>query len=167
MKQLLRFDKPAKELYIGVANEIEENMRPGGLYDNATDHASKLMENIARVAGILHVINKNSGDITYETLDTAIHTCIFYSKEYMRVFDSTPQHVIDAMILNDWLTANVRSQNIRYISKRYTRQYAPSSIRKPGRFKDALEHLECNGSIKLLVDEKRTCFIDTMPQIFT
>jgi hypothetical protein len=164
MKHTHKFEPPARELYIITANEVERDMQPGGLYHNATDHASKLMENIARVAGILHVFNKKHGEISLETLHTAIHICIFFSKEYMMVFDSTPQHVVDSMILYDWLTANARSQNRQYISKRHARQYAPSAIRQPGRFRNALEYLVFNGNVKIVNDGKTT-YIDTMPQL--
>ena len=58
MKELLKLSESATDLGIAISNEIEINMRPGGIYANATDHASKLMENIVRVAGILHVVNQ-------------------------------------------------------------------------------------------------------------
>ena len=163
MKNLLKLSDRAADYCVAIGNEVEVNMRPGGIYANATDHASKLMENIVRVAGILHVVNNESGDISYETLDAAVHICVFFSNEYMMIFDSTPTHVINAMILNDWLTSQVRSHNRRYIPKRHTRQYCPSMVRKPAQFRDALEYLECGGYIRVFVNDKNMHIIDTMP----
>ena len=165
MKELLKLSESATDLGIAISNEIEINMRPGGIYANATDHASKLMENIVRVAGILHVVNQESGQISYETLNTAVHICVFFSNEYMMIFDSTPTHVINAMILNDWLTSRVRSRNSRFIPKRHARQYCPSAVRKPAQFRDALEYLECGGYIRVIVDNKNKHLIDTMPYL--
>ena len=165
MKPLLKFEEAAIPLYVNVYNQIEFNMRPGGLYDNATDHASKLMENIARVAGILHVINNEQGDISYSTLNNAIHICIFFSKEYISVFDYKPQHEVNAMVLNDWLTKNIRCQGKRFITKRYIQQFASPQLRKPSQLRDALEFLECSGAIKTFPDEKKTLWIDTLPNI--
>lgn len=163
MKPLLKFDEAAHPLYVNVYNEIELNMSPGGLYDNATDHASKLMENIARVAGILHVINNEQGDISYNTLDNAIHICIFFSKEYTRVFDNKPQHVVNAMVLNDWLTTHFRLRDKRFTTKRCIQQFANAQLRKPSQLRDALEFLEYSGAIKTSLDEKKTIWIDTLP----
>ncbi len=163
-KPIISFEKQANELFINTANEIETHMQPGGIYYNATDHASKLMDNIARVAGILHVFNKKQGDISFETLDIAIHICVFFSKEYMMVFDSTPQHISDSVILYDWLKATASSQNRQCIPKRYVRQYAPSPLRQPGRFRNALEYLVFNRNIEITVYDKTT-FINTMPHL--
>lgn len=165
MKPLLKFEEAAIPLYVDVYNEIESNMRPGGLYDNATDHASKLMENIARVAGIIHVINNEQGDISYNTLNNAIHICIFFSKEHIRVFDYKPQHIVNAMILNDWLNINVRAQNERFTTKRKIQQFANPQLRKPSQLRDALEFLECSGAIKTSLDDKKTLWIDSRPDL--
>lgn len=165
MKPLKKFAEEAHPLYVSVYNEIEFNMRPGGLYENATDHASKLMENIARVAGIIHVINNEKGDISYNTLNNAIQICIFFSKEYIRVFDYKPQHIVNAMILNDWLTKNIRCKDQRFTTKRYIQQLAYPQLRKPSQLRDALEFLECSGAIKTSLDEKKTLWIDTLPNI--
>lgn len=165
VKPILKFNGPAGELNLQLANEIEINMRPGGLYENATDHASKLMENITRVAAILHVINGSEGDISWETLNKATAICVFYSKEYMTIFNEQPKNVTDAMILNDWFTVNVRNMGNRLIGKRYTRQHCSGALRKPGIFQEALEYLECHGYIKVYQDNSRTWIIDTLPYL--
>jgi hypothetical protein len=138
-------------------------MRQGGLYDNATDHASKLIENIARVAGIIHVINNDQGDISYTTLNNAIQICVFYSREYIGIFDYKPQHEINAILLNDWLTRNVRCKNQRYTTKRKIQQFSNPRLRKSSQLKDAIEFLEFTGAIKTYLDEKNKLTIDTLP----
>lgn len=162
-RHLLKFEKLARQLYIEMVNEIEANMRPGGLYENARDHASKLMENIARVSAIIHVMNGYDGDISWDTLNTGIHICIYFSKEYLSVFNSQPQYINDAWMLNEWLTINVRTAGIRYIGKRHARQHCSGPLRKHGRFKEALEYLECHGYIRTFQDPTSTWHIDTLP----
>lgn len=164
-RHLLEFEENAEDFYIRIANEIEFHMRPGGLYEHATDHASKLMENITRIAANLHVINKCDGKISCKTLDIAVHIGVAFSREYMNVFDAPPQHVSDANLLNYWLTERIRMPGIRFISKRALRNFGPSAMRKRGRYQDAIEYLECNGQIKLFQDGTNTCYVDTQPHL--
>lgn len=162
-RSILKFEKRANPLYVGTLNEIEENMRPGGLYENASDHASKLMENVARLSAIIHVVNGYEGDISWETLNTSIQICIFFSKEYLKIFNTQPKYFLDAMMLNDWLTVNIRQKGLRYIGKRHARQYCAGPLRQPGRFREALDFLECHGYIRTYQDLTKTWHIDTHP----
>jgi hypothetical protein len=159
-RNLIRFDDAAQDLFNAISNEIEFNMRPGGLYENAKDHASKLMENIARIAANLHIINKCDGDISWRTLNTAIHICVFFSKEYLNVFDSRPQHVIDAEILYTWMMQQAQNHNSNVLPKRWVMQHCPSKVRKSKRFWSALEHLEITQSIRVFIDPTNTHFIE-------
>lgn len=162
-RTLIHFDDTAKELYNAISSEIELNMRPGGLYENAKDHASKLMENIARIAANLHIINKCEGDISWKTLNTAIHICVFFSREHLNIFDSRPQHIIDAELLYTWIMEQAQQTNSYVLPKRWVMQYCPSKVRKAKRFWSALEHLEITGSVRIFVDANKTHFIDITP----
>jgi hypothetical protein len=159
-RKLIRFDDAAKELFNAISSEIELNMRPGGLYENAKDHASKLMENIARIAANLHVINKCDGDISWKTLNTAIHICVFFSREYLNIFDSRPQHIIDAELLYKWIMEQAQKRNSIFLPKRWVMQHCPSKVRKAKRFWSALEYLEVNQSIRVFIDANKTHFIE-------
>jgi hypothetical protein len=159
-RNLMRFDDTAEELFHDISREIELNMRPGGLYENAKDHASKLMENIARIAANLHIINNYDGNISWKTLNTAIHICVFFSKEYLNVFDSRPQHIIDAELLFTWITTQAQNCNSNILQKRWVMQHCPSKLRKAKRFWAALEHLEMNQSVRVFIDVNKTHFIE-------
>ena len=159
-RKLIYFDDSAKELYKSISSEIELNMRPGGLYENAKDHASKLMENIARIAANLHVINKCDGDINWKTLNTAIHICVFFSKEYLTIFDSRPQYIIDAELLYAWIIEQAQNHKSNVLPKRWVMQYCPSKVRKAKRFWSALEHLEITKSVRVFIDSSKTHFIE-------
>jgi hypothetical protein len=159
-RNLIFFDDAAKELFNAISSEIELNMRPGGLYENAKDHASKLMENIARIAANLHIINNCDGNISWKTLNTAIHICVFFSKEYLSVFDSRPQHIIDAEFLFTWIMEQAKNSNSNILPKRWVMQYCPSKVRKAKRFRSALEHLEITQSIRVFIDATKTHFIE-------
>lgn len=159
-RNLMHFDDAAKELFNSTSSEIELNMRPGGLYENATDHASKIMENIARIAANLHIINQYDGNISWKTLNTAIHIGIFFSKEYLNVFDSRPQHIIDAELLFTWITTQAQNRNNNILPKRWVMQHCPSKLRKAKRFWAALEHLEITQSVRVFIDIEKTHFIE-------
>ena len=159
-RKLIGFDDAAKELFNAFSFEVELNMQPGGLYENAKDHASKLMENISRIAANLHIINKCDGDISWKTLNTAIHICVFFSKEYLNIFDSRPQHIIDAELLYTWIMEQAQHFNSNVLPKRWVMQYCPSKVRKSKRFWSALEHLEITQSVRVFIDAKKTHYIE-------
>ncbi len=164
-RSVLSFEDAAKDLYRTIDREIEFNMQPGGLFENSKDHASKLMENIARVAANLHIVNKCDGDISWKTLNTAIHICIFFSKEYLNIFDSRPQHIIDAELLYSWMVEQSKNLSTNTFPRRWIMQHCPSRTRKAKRFWSALEHLEITGSVRTFIDANKTHFVEILPNL--
>lgn len=67
------FSNDAKNVWLDIANDIEIKMGPGGMYECAKDHASKVPENIARVAALIHCF-EHPGDfvISVESLWLAV-----------------------------------------------------------------------------------------------
>lgn len=55
-REEIRFSEEAAAAWYKLADRVEEAIRPGGQFENASDHASKLGENIARVAALLHFL---------------------------------------------------------------------------------------------------------------
>jgi|SRR5690554_1439088 len=156
---LLAFDDDATHHYINLSNDIEREMSPGGHFHNATDHASKLMENIARVSAIIHIVNNLDGKISTHTFILAARICIAFSNCYLRTFNAPPQLETDAETLLLWLRSESINKGYQHLPKREMQQYGPSSLKKDSRFKKALEFLELNGLINVFKDANHKIWI--------
>lgn len=72
-------------------------MGPEGVFEHAKDHASKLPENIARLAALIHSFDDLSEEeISLDTLLEAIDLVAYFSKEFMKVFSAPPKYEVDA-----------------------------------------------------------------------
>ncbi|WP_417516113.1 YfjI family protein [Marinobacter sp.] len=160
-KQVLHFSPDASNLWTDIANEIEVQIRPGGRFENAGDHASKLPNNIARLAASIHWFEGYEGDISKEVLNMAIDIGFWYSDEYLGIFLPPPRHIVDAQELRNWLDS-VRMGNQRYIRKNHIRQYGPGRIRNKVRLNDALDILKMEGQVSIFTAQNVTC-VDLFP----
>ena len=162
-KKVVKFSDEAKRIFLDIYNDIEINMRPEGLFYWAKDHASKLSENIARVAALIHCFdNPPYTNIPVPTLLEAVNLVAYYSGHFMTVFCSPPKYVIDAENLKHWLRVYVNS-GVRYIKRNDILQRGPSAIRKKKDFEAALDYLKSDTPIGELVSGK-TRVIDLWPQ---
>lgn len=117
-RSTLKFSKEAAQAWTLYFNEVETNIKAGGRYENAGDHASKLADNVARVAGVLHAFEGYQGEIGMAATLSAIAICHEASKDYLEHVVPKDQKELDALKLYDWLNSNVRSPRRQRI-KRY------------------------------------------------
>ncbi|MEP4533516.1 MAG: YfjI family protein, partial [Cyclobacteriaceae bacterium] len=160
-RQLVKLNSEACERWLEMTNAIEAEIRPGGRFEHAGDHAAKLADNIVRVAANLHKFENFEGDISRETLEVAINIGFWHSDQFLDIFLAPPQEVLDTNELYIWLN-NSRSRGHRYIRKNHIRQYGPNRIREKHRLQVALNFLQCNGEINTLVVGK-VAIVDLMP----
>jgi len=87
---VLEFIPEAAQQWVKAANAIERQCRIGGIYENARDHASKLMDNVGRIAALIHLCNRDDGDtstgIDADTLDLALAIGKHYSAHFLTYF---------------------------------------------------------------------------------
>lgn len=101
-KKVLRFSAKASKRWTEYAQFIESSMREGYVYEFYKDHASKLMDNITRVAGIIthfHDPELYPAQITRSTLDYAYHLCMRYSKHFLTYVADEPEIITNANAL--------------------------------------------------------------------
>jgi hypothetical protein len=162
-RKIISFTDEAKRVWIDIANDIEINMQPNGLYCNAKDHASKLAENVARVAAIIHCFEYSLDDeISASTLWEAINLVSYFSGQFMNVFAAPPKYVTDAQNLMQWLSVYANS-GIRYLKRNNILQFGPSGTRKKKDLETVLEYLKPNNDIAEMMSRK-TRVIDLWPQ---
>jgi hypothetical protein len=163
LKVVIGFSSEAKRIWFDICNDIEFNMGPGGVFQHAKDHASKLPENIARLAALIHYFNNSSEkEISAVTLMESINLMGYFSAQFLNVFCAPPKYIADAQNLMQWLGMYANS-GVRYIKRNNILQFGPVGTRKKKGFEAALEHLKLNGCLKEMMS-RRTRVIDLWPQ---
>lgn len=147
-KVTLIFSVPAQDEWERIFNNIEYSIRPGGEFCEARDYASKVAENIARLAGIFHAFEGYEGTkISVETLRSASNIVLWYANEFVSLFsppDPLLETIKDAYLLQDWLLKLFRSRNWQVVPKNFILQRGPNPLRNKARLDWALNCL-CSG----------------------
>ncbi|NSM24235.1 DUF3987 domain-containing protein [Shewanella sp. ZOR0012] len=159
---IVEFSDEGKERWFDISNDIELKMAPGGIYENARDHASKLGEIIARTAANIHYFGHPfDSKISVESLKTAIDLVSYYSFQFLSNFCPPPMEVILGQKLALWLSSYY-DRGIRYIKKNKILQYGPPMLRKSKNLNDALNNVISNGLVDVF-DYNITVVIDLYP----
>lgn len=161
-KLVVRFSQAAIHRWVSIFNGVESEIRPEGRYFGMGDHASKLADNIARVAALFHFFEKKDGDIGVETLEAAIDVCFWYSDEFLRMFSSPPQEEADAQKLDAWLQVK-RESCERFVPKSSILRFGPNQVRDVKRLDPAIEVLVAQGKV-LLSKSGKVTYVDIFPE---
>lgn len=147
----LYFSVQAQAEWELIFNQIEAAIQPGGEFCNARDYASKVAENIARVAGVMHAFEGYEGDeISVETLRSAAQIVRWYAAEFIRLFSPpNPGEIIrmGALELDAWLINYVRETGSLLIRKNDLLQLGPNKLRKKELLDMALHRLAETGRL--------------------
>lgn len=141
----LTFSFDAQIEWEKVFNDIELACAAGGLFAQSRDYASKLAENIARMAGVFHAFEGHEGtEISQETLHGASRVVLWYAKEFLRLF--TPPGPIDilndhALKLDNWLIEYAFRTGSYTVAKSFLLRYGPNSLRNRDTLELAIQRL--------------------------
>ncbi|MBN2866778.1 MAG: DUF3987 domain-containing protein [Thiotrichales bacterium] len=168
-KRQLRFSPQALQKWFQVHNEIQFQTNPStpnGRFHGCTDHAARLMQNITRVAGVLHCINADSyeDEIDLDTLQESINMVAYFSDTYRWLFVKPPQAILDAQLLDGWLNLYRKNCPNSFIRKNFILQNGPNSLRGKDRLNNALYILQQNNLITMFSEDKTT-WINLIPNI--
>lgn len=147
-KLLVEFSAEAGEELIRIHNRIEKELQVGGRYERARDHASKLAENISRVAALLHFFEVGCSRISLSELLSAEKIVLSCSEVYKRQFSFSPQVVIDAEMLISWLRARCDHSVFRKTRRNEILQRGPSALRRAARLNRAVDYLVEKGLVR-------------------
>ncbi|MDI4636699.1 MULTISPECIES: YfjI family protein [Halomonadaceae] len=148
-RQAIMFTSTAKVLWKALFNSIECQIIEGGIYHYAKEHASKLMENITRVAGIIHAFEGYEGDISSNTLEYSYKFCRKCSQHYLEHLAEEPEIVTltNLMVQDIGRLAEPTYYGYRF-KKSLFQQRGNSKLRKIKSRKLALDTLEKLGHLK-------------------
>lgn len=147
----LRFSNEAQALWENVFNNIERSILPGGAFCEARDYASKVAENIARLAGVFHAFEGEGGiKISETTLNAASNVVIWYAREFIRLF--TPPSPHDAIseyarLLDAWLIDFARTTGLVQIPRNDLLQLGPNKLRRRDVLNIAVQRLTETGRV--------------------
>ena len=140
-RDVVEFSPDAQNLFIAYSNYAEREMAHGGRYAYAGDHGSKLAENVARLAALMHFFEGFEGSISVDLLKVAIHIVDEASRDFMNVFAKDPEHVSDAKLFLDMMERKRVAGRYR-LERGYALSCAPLRMRKVDRFNRALSFLQ-------------------------
>lgn len=160
-RHVLVFSLEAKERWIRFRNNVEADLVPGGYLSDVSDAASKMANNLARVAALFHFLEGKTGEISEATLTQAIDVCSWYLNEFKRLFSKNMQM---PLVQSDALALEQSIANYFYNRPGHTKmkrsalsQYAPSHLRGANnkcRLEAAINALLMMDHIRIYPDHK-------------
>lgn len=155
----LRFTAEAEKRWIEFSNKVESEMGILGILSNFKDYASKMAENMARIAALLHYFNGGEGDISLLNVEAAVEVSAWYVDEYIRLF-SKPQEftlaISEADELYWWIKNHCNRLVVPYITKNTILQYGPNKFRNRGKANELLGMLFSQNKILVAKRGKTT-----------
>jgi len=104
-KTVLGFTSQADQVCLRFYNTMESEIGKGNLLEDVRDHASKITENLARVAALFHICKGHGDDIDADTTERAAVVCQWYAWEFFRLFgapnEMSQQHELATQLVAD------------------------------------------------------------------
>jgi len=148
IRQAIGFAPDAEDLWVEVFNEIEGEIRPGGRFEGAGDLASKMADNISRVAALIHIFEGRGGEISWEALRFAIDFCSWCSDEFYRIFMPPKESEVNARKLLNWFEG-LRRDGFLELGKNEILIYGPRKVRLKEKLEPALAELILAGDVSV------------------
>ena len=160
-RKCLHFSADAEKRWLEFYNKVESEMGVLGVLSNFKDYASKMAENMARIAALLHYFNGDEGDISLLTTEAAVEIIAWYVDEYIRLFSNSPEFTLvnsEADELYSWIKDYCYRCFVPYIRKNTILQYGPSRFRNRNKVNELLGALYSQKRI-LATKRGKTVFI--------
>jgi hypothetical protein len=147
-RRVLQFTPEATTKFVEIYNKLQTLMAPGQPYTNISGQAAKAAENVARVAAVLHVFDRQDGAITEQTLGRAAVIVEWFVNQFLMVFgsdDHVPTTGDDAVAIEQalWRAVNLGHNSV---PRGHVQYWVPAEI-EGTRLKRALRHLVSAGRV--------------------
>ncbi len=147
----LQLTPEAKEFWVGTANAIEALNGPEGDYARVKPWASKAAEQIARIAGVLTLVeDSGANQIPKPAIVAAANLMEWFLDEANRLVGSatTSPEIKNAEAIRDWCKANGKE----FVHSSELLQKGPSAIREARTLHASMTELERAGWALLIKD---------------
>ncbi|MDR2333588.1 MAG: DUF3987 domain-containing protein [Burkholderiaceae bacterium] len=85
-RKLVHFSPAAAKVWKNFYNEVESALPQNGVLSDIKDFASKISNNMSRIAAVLHCFCGLEGDISAETAQFSAELCKIYIAEFKKLF---------------------------------------------------------------------------------
>ena len=141
---LLSMSIEGQKAWVLFHNRIEQELRSGGDFYEVCDVASKIADNVARLAALFHLFAGIKGDIGLDALESAIQIATWHLNESKRFFGelALPEEIVNAIRLDKWLINYCRMNGSNIVSRReIQRGITPVNLRQKQNLENALNEL--------------------------
>ena len=153
----LTLSKEARSMWVNEYNNVEVQCGDSGRLKNYKDYASKHLEHVTRIAGVIEGFTSGGSIISEQTMHTALNIAAWYFDSFIRLMEVEPQEISDAQSLESWLgSGKARSYNGFYY-KNDILQYGSNSLRKRDRLNRAIDVLRGQNKIVISYHGKKEC----------
>lgn len=139
--QRMTLTPSAKTAWIEFHDSIEKDLARGGELYDVRDVASKIADNVARLAALFHMFECGAGSVSLDALERASRIAAWHLSESKRFFGelAMPQDMADAARLDTWLIAEARASQGQTSTTRDAQRLGP--VRDKARLDAALNIL--------------------------
>lgn len=165
-RELLDFTPEAAAEWRQFANWVEGRLAPGGNFDDIRGFASKLTNNMSRLAAVMHYFCGGHGPIGVDATRAAISVADWYATEFKRLFGSVEGWATRAnhgRLLADWLWRRYKSGGGPDCSFNELYRCGPNPLRKRADLELALEVMQAHGAILIFRNSKPSFVRLVMP----
>jgi hypothetical protein len=168
-RQSVTFSEEAAIYWVALCNRIEAQMAPMGWFCNMSAYASKMGDNVARIAALFAFFCDNRMEISLGDVKRAEAIVNFYTAEHIRLFFPPPQmraEQADAYALEAWLIKQIQVKATLCFNQRWVRQsVTPLSLRSNACLLPALYWLVTERKV-LLKQEDGAQVIECNPDFY-
>lgn len=158
----------SKDAWTDFAQKVENGSGPDGQYQSIKDHASKMPDNVLRIAALIAFFEKDEMVVGASSMDTAIK----YGWQYLdsaKGLDNGGVNLVDyndsvSTILN-WMREQSRFSGESIFQVRRIINYGPNRLRNSALVRKILSDLESRGRVVFLRVDGKEC-VRLMPSLY-
>jgi hypothetical protein len=160
-RKALRFSSKASEVWNELYAIVEREANADRVYAHAHAHSSKLMDNVSRVAALVHTFENENFDkpISSDDLTYAFKICRHYSGHFMRHIAGQPRVVKLADLLVRSIrryTKELPNPDLRVFTRSDITQRANPVFKEHDDFNGAIELLKRLGHLEVYKERGKT-----------
>lgn len=156
----LTLSAEARESWEAEFNQIEQEIGPGGTLWGYRDWASKQLEHVARIAGVLEVFVTGREVVSGEAMCTAIHIANYFRSSFIKIMEENfmSEEQEDEKKLREWLNDYCCRKKTRQVPKNEILRYGPNPLRCKKRLERVLNNLHLKREVRM-IKNGRTMFV--------
>lgn len=134
----------AAQVWYDMSRAIEADLQPGRFFHDIPGFASKIAENVSRVAALLQYFCKGSTEIDVDTLEAARDICQFFvdeMKEISMPYDPMENAAMYGQLLDEYLVRYQMTTRRTEVDINQLKQYGPNRIRHKEKLWMAINNL--------------------------